>query len=418
MSYRVQILRRVQKTLGRAMIPCAPPRTVSARIWVSRTIISAAVLGGLLAPSCRKQSPEAGSGPSGSAEKHWSWVLQYRPPASAQPAAATPGCTLNAISVVSPSVVFVAADFPDPKDPRIRSGVVLKTADGGSSWSESPITAPDIKALHLSCIRFLSSSTGWVVGSDDSHRALAFRTTDAGATWSRSLLPNNLTPTSAYLDANNVFWVCGLVAEPARGKAAITGSSSGVFSSADQGATWAAQYKFPVAVNSLSFVDGSTGWGAGNAGSVFHTTDGGRTWQQQTTGLERGLDLPGIASMKKISLSSVTFCDPAHGWAAGISGEPSTSVIIATSDGGQTWALQWFGKGASISDILFLNPSEGWAVSSRGTSLYHSSDGGRNWDFDQSVAAEQRPQLYRIGAADADHIWAVGPSGIFFRKAE
>ena len=54
----------------------------------------------------------------------------------------------------------------------------------------------------------------------------------------------------------------------------------------------------------VTFVDGQQGWAVGDRGVIWHTTDGGRRWELQTS----GVDCP---------LSAVEFIDARHGWAGG-----------------------------------------------------------------------------------------------------
>src|SRR5262249_31638710 len=63
-------------------------------------------------------------------------------------------------------------------------------------------------------------------------------------------------------------------------------------------------------------------WAVGNYGSIYHTANGGKTWESHESGT-------------KTPLFSVDFVDAQHGWAAGKSAE-----IRATTDGGRTWKLQ------------------------------------------------------------------------------
>ncbi len=66
-----------------------------------------------------------------------------------------------------------------------------------------------------------------------------------------------------------------------------------------------------------------TCWLAGSTGThVWRTIDAGNTWKAHPTG-------------QSAPLTALTFVDPEHGWAVGGSG-----VILATTDGGQSWSVQ------------------------------------------------------------------------------
>src|SRR5438132_2574961 len=82
------------------------------------------------------------------------------------------------------------------------------------------------------------------------------------------------------------------------------------------------------AVRAVQFVDEHEGWAAGDDGVVWHSIDGGRTWERQPTGV-------------RASLRSVCFLDPYTGWVAGREERPhpggSVGVLLVTRDGGLIW---------------------------------------------------------------------------------
>ena len=58
------------------------------------------------------------------------------------------------------------------------------------------------------------------------------------------------------------------------------------------------------ALNAVQFVDGKEGWAAGDEGVVWHTIDGGKNWDRQSTAV-------------RASLRAVHFLNPFTGWVAG-----------------------------------------------------------------------------------------------------
>ena len=67
----------------------------------------------------------------------------------------------------------------------------------------------------------------------------------------------------------------------------------------------------------------------GDNGSILATTNGGATWAPQ-------------ASTSGTTLRSVAFSDATHGWAAGDDG--TGGVILATTNGGSSWGAQSLGS--------------------------------------------------------------------------
>ena len=103
-------------------------------------------------------------------------------------------------------------------------------------------------------------------------------------------------------------------------------------------------------------------WAVGNYGSIYHTTNGGQTWDTRDSGT-------------KLPLFSVDFVDATHGWAAGKSAE-----LLATSDGGKTWTPQPMpiDRGKHFFKVRAADARSIWAVGDWGA-IAASSDGGNTW---------------------------------------
>ena len=91
--------------------------------------------------------------------------------------------------------------------------------------------------------------------------------------------------------------------------------------------------------------------------------------------------------------------------------------MLGTSNGGLAWHRQWIVADSGVRDVFFINAQEGWAVTDRGQYIYHTVDGGRSWLSEPKVF-EQDVTMVRLGAADAQHVWAVGGGAVFFRVTD
>ena len=150
----------------------------------------------------------------------------------------------------------------------------------------------------------------------------------------------------------------------------------------------------------VAFPDVTHGWAVGEFGNILATTDGGTTWTAQSSGL-------GSYSY----LYSVAFANASDGWAVGYRGPPDsltvTSIILATTDGGDTWSPQ--GSGTTdfgLESVACADATHAWAV---GDAILATTDGGATWN----VQAPGTPQgtadvLTGVTCADASHAWAVG----------
>ncbi|HET7798281.1 MAG TPA: YCF48-related protein [Nevskia sp.] len=99
----------------------------------------------------------------------------------------------------------------------------------------------------------------------------------------------------------------------------------------------------------------------GARGHILLSSDG-KEWKQVQTPVD-------------VLLTSVAFADAEHGWAVG-----HDAVILATTDGGQTWAVQNFQPDLNkpLFDVLFLDASTGYAVGAYGLFL-ETKDAGATW---------------------------------------
>jgi photosystem II stability/assembly factor-like uncharacterized protein len=113
------------------------------------------------------------------------------------------------------------------------------------------------------------------------------------------------------------------------------------------------------AVKALSATDA---WAVGNYGAIYHTTNGGQTWEARDSGT-------------KSPLFGVEFVDAQHGWAVGKSGE-----ILATADAGKTWTRQKSPIDTSkhLFKVRAADAKTVWAVGDWGA-IAVTTDGGATW---------------------------------------
>lgn len=131
----------------------------------------------------------------------------------------------------------------------------------------------------------------------------------------------------------------------------------------------------------------------GDRGHVLRSADQGRSWTQVTV-------------PTRAMLTGVAFPDAQHGWAVGHDG-----VILATSDGGQTWARQDAGKDIDsvYLDVHFRDAQHGWAVGAYGKCMV-TSDGGKTWSA--AKPSEDEVHYNRITAAPDGTLYLAGEGGL------
>lgn len=147
---------------------------------------------------------------------------------------------------------------------------------------------------------------------------------------------------------------------------------------------------------SVSFPNGKHGWAVGRWGSVLHTSDGGRTWEKQESGVNT-------------TLSSVCFVDEKNGWAVGDQG-----TILRTTDGGKIWVKQKSPVTSFLMGTAFATKDKGWIVTEL-TNILHTEDGGKTW------AVQFKDQdfiLKSVSFCDEQNGWAVGEYGFIYHTTD
>ncbi|MCA1620524.1 MAG: hypothetical protein LC795_14685 [Acidobacteria bacterium] len=138
------------------------------------------------------------------------------------------------------------------------------------------------------------------------------------------------------------------------------GADGVILHTEDGGFRWEEQHApAPVPLYGLYVRDARRAVAVGSRGLALTTDDGGRRWTLRPTN-PKGGGAKGAPAPKEGSnhLFSVAFApDGLHGWAVGSYGE-----AVRTSDGGRTWAPQASGVRAHLFSVAFADASNGVAV--------------------------------------------------------
>jgi photosystem II stability/assembly factor-like uncharacterized protein len=159
----------------------------------------------------------------------------------------------------------------------------------------------------------------------------------------------------------------------------------------------------------VDFIDTQTGWVVGGVdNAVLRSTDGGRTYARQPTGLSASLF--GVEALDVNTAFAV-----GHGQTERDGPGP---VVLRTRDGGATWDEMAhpfrYHTRASFSAVYFINQTTGWVVGVRGT-VIKTTNGGSTWT---DVSAPTTLPLNDVSFADVNNGWVVGHGGVIFRTTD
>ena len=242
------------------------------------------------------------------------------------------------------------------------SGTILKSVDGGTSWTAQNPTTAELRDL-----QFVDDSTGWAVGLNGT----ILKTTNGGTSWTAS------NPTTATL--NSVCFISSTTGW-------AVGSAGTVLKTTNGGTSWTSTFPTTGTLNAVHFVDANTGWAVGTGGAIFKTTNGGTSW----TGT-----FPSTATF-----NGVFFINSSTGWVVGSGGN-----VFRTTNGGATW-IGTNPTTATLNGVAFVSTTTGWMVGTAGA-IFKTTNGGTSWTSLNPVTAT----LNGVAFLDASTGWTAGSIG-------
>jgi photosystem II stability/assembly factor-like uncharacterized protein len=257
---------------------------------------------------------------------------------------------------------------------------ILKSIDGGISW----IVQKHYSEYELTDLQMVDQSSGWVSTSSGT----VINTINSGLNWSEYYTGFDYKLTSLSAIDSLTCWTIGY-------KWVNNNVFGIVLKTTDGGLSWQDQTMEHMSreLHSVSFVDSLHGWIVSSKSAIYHTYDGGRSWEIQKNN-------------DQLSLYRVQFIDRDYGWAIGNDGEFKSDLIF-TADGGKSWNGSISSAAFPLTDIKFIDRNNGWIVSYFGE-IFSSSNGGINWNREKTYTMQF---LKSIDAVDSNHVWTAGKFG-------
>ena len=282
--------------------------------------------------------------------------------------------------------------------------VTSVTKDSGRSWAPGQVRTFDNFATFLtrSNLQYRSGGLGWAVL--DSPPLRVMRTTDHGMTWQEVELPPAGTLTNFSFTRGLVHFINDNVGWALHSGFSYQGQQlvpvAAIWSTGDGGQTWRGLGPGPGSVNrgltNMTFVNDRTGFAAFNDGGISRTTDGGVTWEVSALA-------DGSTPLGRVQLY---FVDASLGFSFG------ENTLRRTSDGGANWTSIAFSADVTsssmrINDIRFADTRTGWIVGDAGLILA-TKDGGLTWARQEAGSVTNLVGVY---ATDARTAWVVDRIG-------
>ncbi len=238
------------------------------------------------------------------------------------------------------------------------SPVVLRSLDGGTTWTD---VTGNLPGIDLYCISAIDSNRAWVgSGISSPGDGRIFATTNGGSTWSEQSYP---VPLSPFIDGIKIFpnLTGYALGDPAAGGKFV------VLKTTDGGLHWTHFANEPGGLsgeagwnNAFTWTDQTHGWFGTNKNRIWRTTDGGTTWQSGTT--------PDSGSV------AISFSDNLNGLVGYLDGALSVST-----DGGATWLPRPSPTTQAITNLSYLSgTSNAWIADA--SNPYLSRDRGTTWE--------------------------------------
>lgn len=296
------------------------------------------------------------------------------------------------------SIVFVPGSFGQTILVAVHDEGVLKSIDGGASWSleTTGLEALGLTALAVDPITPSIVYAGVEESGGPSEERGVYKSTDTGETWSRmvngltdnvySLAIHPITPTTVFAGTSNgtfktvdgaATWtasntdqeafetIFGLIIDPGAPDTVYAGADDLPFYvSNDAGDTWSSGSGIPFGAESrtIALTANGTLLAGLNGRGVFRSTDSGATWLEANQGIA-GTNLAVFAAHPT---------DPEVLFTGG-----SKIALSKSIDGGLTWALSDTGVTGGLESIAVDHG--GTAYVSTGHDVFKSTDGGASW---------------------------------------
>ncbi len=258
-------------------------------------------------------------------------------------------------------------------------GLIVSFIGLGQNWTTIQSgTSKDIETLF-----FVSEDEGWIAGEDGFIR----HTTDGGSTWQSQFSGITKDIYSAYFLDELTGW--------------MVGKDGRIIHTNDGGISWTQQYAGTSnSLNSVGFANANVGYAVGDGAVILKTTDGGASWSISFAGTGIG-GSSGSGSGGGSDLFAVQVINSNTVYACGQSG-----LFMKTTNGGTTWNTQTTNIVEDLTSMHFPSPSNGYVAYELGKVKNTNGVGSFN-----SVYAPTSKDLNAVWFVNGNKGWVAGDEG-------
>lgn len=263
------------------------------------------------------------------------------------------------------------------------NAAVLKTTDGGLTWTEQLNETMLNGNYYFRNIEFLDENIGFLGTLD----GVFFKTVDGGNNWTEVVItPNPLAICGLEAVGESTIYACGAYFEPAH-----------ILKSTDKGMSWnfIDMSAYANALVEVIFLDELKGFASGRndiGGVVLKTIDGGVTWTEIYN-----TNIIGEYVWKL----QVLYNNSNAIFGAVFATAPNAGKLIKSFDGGVNWT-SYDAPESGIEAVGFISETKGW-MGGKNTGFFETLDGGITWS-DLNIGGN----LNRIFIINNDLAYAAG----------
>ncbi len=289
---------------------------------------------------------------------------------------------------------------------------------------------------HLYGMEFRDAEMGYVVGWGVSSGGVVLKTENGGDTWTSRILPANSYLFDVCWTSETTAFVAGCLGG---------GSSAAIWRTSDGGQSWIpSSFGTSWGFYAVEFPSESVGYAGGWTGRIYRTVNGGDNWSLCSTGTSNvfrymdmvdethgfaacGTNYNNSSMIYKTSngtnwtlvknfggsmlIGGIHFFDESTGI---IVGKDTHEAVLKTYDGGASWVSKHSGPAGYTFQGLSFVGGTGFAVGHGGRVII-SQDFGETWQLDGTTAPSTTLMAASFKAGTA---YTVGTTGRIFKRSD